>query len=44
MVEVSCFEATYLDRELMPQRPPRDQFSYIPDYAATFLGDPEANS
>jgi polyphosphate kinase 2 (PPK2 family) len=25
------------------QRPPREQFSYVPDYAATFLGDPEAN-
>jgi polyphosphate kinase len=26
------------------QRPPRDQFSYVPDHAATILGDPEANS
>jgi polyphosphate kinase len=25
------------------QRPPREQFSYVPDYASTFLGDPEAN-
>ena len=25
------------------QRPPREQFTYVPDYAATFLGDPEAN-
>jgi polyphosphate kinase 2 len=26
------------------QRPPREQFSYVPDHAATILGDPEANS
>ena len=26
------------------RRPPRDQFSYVPDHAATILGDPEANS
>jgi polyphosphate kinase len=25
------------------QRPPREQFTYVADYAATFLGDPEAN-
>jgi len=25
------------------QRPPREQFSYVSDYAATILGDPEAN-
>jgi polyphosphate kinase 2 len=25
------------------QRPPREQFSYVPDYASTFLGDLEAN-
>jgi polyphosphate kinase 2 len=25
------------------QRPPREQFSYVPDHAATILGDPEAN-
>jgi hypothetical protein len=25
------------------QRPPREQFSYVPDYAATILGDPEAS-
>jgi polyphosphate kinase len=24
------------------QRPPREQFSYVPDYATTILGDPEA--
>jgi polyphosphate kinase len=26
------------------QRPPREQFSYVPDYASTLLGDPEAKS
>jgi polyphosphate kinase len=25
------------------QRPPREEFTYVPDYTATFLGDPEAN-
>jgi polyphosphate kinase 2 len=24
------------------QRPPREQFTYVPDYASNFLGDPEA--
>jgi hypothetical protein len=26
------------------QRPPRENFNYVPDYASNFLGDPEANS
>ncbi|HEY6687813.1 MAG TPA: polyphosphate kinase 2, partial [Propionibacteriaceae bacterium] len=26
------------------QRPPRENFTYVPDYASNFLGDPEASS
>ncbi|HEX5383683.1 MAG TPA: polyphosphate kinase 2, partial [Propionibacteriaceae bacterium] len=26
------------------QRPPRENFNYVPDYASNFLGDPEASS
>jgi polyphosphate kinase len=26
------------------QRPPRENFNYVPDHACNFLGDPEANS
>jgi hypothetical protein len=24
------------------QRPPREQYTYVPDHASTLLGDPEA--